>query len=48
MKVSFGRHKILKCPLCLKHFSSKYAMDYHKENAKVLCPKYEDKEMEQG
>jgi hypothetical protein len=35
--------KVIKCPNCLKYFKSEYMKQYHLDNAKTLCPKYEEK-----
>jgi hypothetical protein len=41
MKTTFShRTKILKCERCKKMFTTGYALQYHNENAKRLCPMY--------
>ncbi len=32
--------KVIKCPDCGKYFKSEYSAEYHKNNAKALCPMY--------
>ena len=47
MKTTFShRTKILKCKRCKKMFTTGYALQYHNENAKRLCPMYEAEEVE--
>lgn len=42
----FGKNiKILKCKLCKKRFNSQHALNYHDDNAKVLCPVYKNMTM---
>ena len=35
--------KVIKCPDCGKRFKSNYMKQYHLDNVKVLCPRYEEK-----